>query len=338
MVALRYYEPDGDSVINMLVWPWLRANYGEDWVGGDYPAGHIFAITVTDSMGSPKGFAQAESQPSGGWGTEGFQTREGDWWPAVPDLVPGDWVHFASDGGYTHTIEIGTISAAVDAAADSVAGPIIAPFGELMPVECHPWGAWEAGIGDAPVKESWAQPDGSVPFSCQWDPALEWDVQPGQRIAVMYIEPDDDRVIHVVEEPAPHLRIEKSADSDAAEGGNLRFDFQFWNEGSAPAEGVVITDLMEGLEYLSDTSGLTPSGTGSGPISWAFGVLDPGKLVGFSLFADVTAHVSETITNRSLAPRGQGCLDRPASARPGRGFHHQRVQRRQHSQRRGCSA
>ncbi len=296
-VALRYYETDGDSVINMLVWPAMRVNYAEDWVGGDYPAGHTIAITVTDSLDGEKATASVASVVSGGWGGEGFGTQEGDWSPTGPDLVPGDLVFFAADDGYTKTMEVGTLSASVDAAADSVGGQVFAPFGVSLQVECHPWGAWEAGIGDAPVKQSWAEPDGSVPFSCQWDPATEWDVQPGQRIAVMYIEPDGDQVIDVVEEPAPHVRIEKSAASAPAEGGNLRFDIQLWNEGGAPADAVIVTDLMEGLEYLSDTSGLTPSGTGSGPISWMFGTLNPGIPVEFSLFANVTASVSETITN-----------------------------------------
>ena len=37
-VALRYREPDGDSIINVLRDPWMRVNYGHDWAGGDYPA------------------------------------------------------------------------------------------------------------------------------------------------------------------------------------------------------------------------------------------------------------------------------------------------------------
>ena len=79
---------------------------------------------------------------------------------------------------------------------DVISGPIFVPsVGVTVSVECHPWGAWAAGLGDAPIKTTAAAPDGSVPFSCQWDPLTEWDVQPGQQIGVMYVEPDSDRVI-----------------------------------------------------------------------------------------------------------------------------------------------
>ena len=39
---------------------------------------------------------------------------------------------------------------------------------------------WNAGMGDVPVKESEAMPDGSVPFACSW--AGEWDIVPGQNV------------------------------------------------------------------------------------------------------------------------------------------------------------
>lgn len=296
-VALLYFEPDGDAVSTFATWPWMRVNLGHDWVGGDYPAGHTLAITVTDSGDTPKGTAVVGSEFSAGWtGPEGFVAQEGDWSPTTPDLQPGDVVFISADNGYTRTITAGTISATVDAAGDEITGQIWAPFEVPLPVECQPWGAWEAGI-DAPVKESWAQPDGTIPFECSWDPATEWDVQPGQEIAVMYLEPDHDRVIDVFAEPAPHLRIEKRGFGALAEGGNAHFEIELWNEGNAAAEDVVVTDVMEGLSYLYDTSGYPRAGAGSGPISWEAGTLDPGQSTRFALFAEVAQVASQTVTN-----------------------------------------
>jgi hypothetical protein len=108
-VAVRYYEPDGDTVINMFQAPWMRVNYGHDWVGGTYPAGHTFWITVTDDVGTPKGYAQLDSTPGGGWGGDGFETRDEDWLGARPDIQPYDLVYFRSDDGYYHVIEVGEI-------------------------------------------------------------------------------------------------------------------------------------------------------------------------------------------------------------------------------------
>jgi uncharacterized repeat protein (TIGR01451 family) len=298
-VALSYYEPDGDRVINILHWPWARVNYAHDWVGVNYAAGHTFVITVTDSLGAVRATALAESHYGAGWGEDGFDSSWEQWSPNQPDIQPFDVVYFAADDGYTKTLEVGEIGGILDVASDTVSGPIFASIaGVTLPVECHPWGAWNVGLHDVPVRNSWADPDGSVPYSCSWDPSTEWDVQPGQDIGVMYLEPDDDRIINVFREPAPYLRIEKWADAQAGEGGNFVFHINFRNEGDGLAENVVITDIMEGgLSYLSDNSGLGHSGSGGGPIVWDVGALDPGQGVQFELFVEVTGVASDIFTN-----------------------------------------
>ena len=267
-VAVRYFEPDGDSVINMLVWPWVRVNYGHDGVGADYAPDHTFSITVTDSGGALKALAATSSQSGQGWGGRGgFDTEEWQWQPEQPDIAPGDLVYVTADDGYRNTIEVGTINGALDVDTDTISGQVFAPgFAVSLTVECHPWGAWNAGIGDAPVKTTWAEPDGSVPYSCQWNPATEWDVQPGQQLAVLYQEPDQDIVIDVFSEPAASLQIEKWANGEPAAGGNFLYHLNYENNGDAPAENVVITDTMlGGLSYLADTSGLAHTGSGAGP-------------------------------------------------------------------------
>jgi len=298
MVAVRYYEPDGDQVITIAEWPWMRINLNTNQVGGNYHAGQDLTITVTDSVDTVKAAATLTSDWSLGWGGgEGFETQPWNWWPLMPEIIPGNRVQIAADNSYTHTLEAGIIEATVDASMDMVTGTIIVPpsFTEPLKVECHPWGAWESGIGDAPIKQSEAEPDGSSYFSCDWGGAGEWDILPGQEIAVMYIEPDGDRVIDVFEEPAPYLRVEKQGFDELTQDGNARYRIKVWNDGSAPAENVILTDAMDGLEYLEDTSGLPHTGTGSGPITWDLGTLEAGYTIQFDYFAQVTD--SEIVTN-----------------------------------------
>ena len=80
-----------------------------EWVGADYPAGHMFDITLKDSDGATKATATAESVPGGGWEGDGFHTDQDDWTPMDFDIVPGDVVHFVSDDGYEKEVKVGQI-------------------------------------------------------------------------------------------------------------------------------------------------------------------------------------------------------------------------------------
>ncbi|NOX60689.1 MAG: hypothetical protein GXP42_01875 [Chloroflexi bacterium] len=190
-VGIQYITQDGDQVINALAAPWVRVQYGHDWVGADYEAGHTFWITVTDSADNVKATAQVDTQPRGGWQGDGFQTEPQHWTPENPDIQAGDWVYFRADDGYTNTVRVGDIGGVVDTETDSVSGAIQAPwFAGALDVECHPWGGWQAGWDQAPVVNSTAAADGSSSYMCQWDPQTEWDVQINQDIAVFYYIPN----------------------------------------------------------------------------------------------------------------------------------------------------
>ncbi|MEJ2736679.1 MAG: PKD domain-containing protein [Anaerolineae bacterium] len=284
-VALRYYETDGDSVINILVWPSTRVNYAQDWVGVDYLAGHTFVVTVTNSTESfVKGVAEFETTSGGGWSGPGYETSDEDWISLRPDIDTYDWVHFASDDGYRHSVQVGAISASVSAPLDEASGYLY--VGELA-VECQPWG----GPEDAPTKETTAPTDLSAPFACEWDPATEWDVLPGQDVAVMYIEPDDgDRIINVLHDAAPDLQVEKWVEGS----GEVQYDgLSVWgirirNEGDGPAPTVVLTDILPlNTAYLLDSSGLAPDDNGD-HVVWTFDAepLQPGDLIQFLLVLD----------------------------------------------------
>jgi len=299
-VAVFYFEPDDDMVSNFSIWPWVRVNYAHDWIGADYPAGHTFWYTVTESDGATvKGAGNAQTESRGGWNGDGFDSEF--WEGEPPDIMAGDWVYFESEDGYTNKLKVGEVNGNLDVDNDSLTGTISAPFAYSLTVECHPWGAWEAGLGDVQVKNSWAEPDGSVPYSCQWNPFTEWDIQPGQDIAAMYIEPDDDLVINVFQEPAPDLGVWKwPVGGLGRPGGILVYGIQYANEGNAAGENALIVDtLPEWTSYAEDTSGL-PVATGAGNvITWDLGTVPPGEYINFIVTLDIALG----------APEGEGSID-----------------------------
>lgn len=302
-VMLLYVEPDGDRVYANPPWPWRRVNIAEDWVGAALAAGHTEQVSVLDSGLALKASANMSAGFSTDWGGEGYDTRPSDWVPDLPDIVPGDVIVFDT-GAFTSEVKVGMITGTVDAETDKVSGSILVP-GEVgyFPIECHPWGAWEAGIGDAPVVSSTAGADGSPGYTCSWDPATEYDVQPGQRIAVMYIEPDADRVIDVFSEPAAYLRLRAESASVPAPGGNVRLHLEVGNYGDADAESVTLEaqqDPAAGLLYLRDTSSL-PLIIEPGKVTWDVGTLTPGTTTSFDVFFETNVASGTVLTSTVIA-------------------------------------
>ncbi len=274
----------------------LNVQYGHDWIEGNYEPGHTVWITVTNPAGDiVKGAAELQTGPIPWWGGQsGFSTNwEG--WDLQPDIQPDDWVYGRVDNGQTTQLQIGTITGTVDVDADSIMGRIYAPwFTETLYVNCQDW----AGVG-APGKDSSAGPDGDPPYFCQWDPGSEWDVQPGQDIGVWYVGPDQNQVGDIFREPMPSIGVSKWTNDNPAEGGNLGFQINYWNNGDY-AENVIISDtLLSGMTYLTDTSGLPHTGSGApgDPLVWELGVVPGNVNRGFNLFVQVTAAVSEVVTN-----------------------------------------
>jgi uncharacterized repeat protein (TIGR01451 family) len=276
--------------------PWMRVNYAHEWVGGNYPAGHTFTITVKDSSDAVKATAVVNSTTGGGWGDDGFDTQPEDWSPVHPDIVSGDTVLFESDDAYSNSVKVGEIGGTIDLAGNKVGGTINVPwFSATLPVECHPWGA----PGGVDVKNSTAEPDGTVPYECSWNPITEWDIQPGQDIAVMYVEPDGDRVINVFQEPAPNLYVNKWAEGNgqSAPGQPVVFHLEYGNYGDAVASTITLSDtLPANTTYSSDSSGVTPVIAGN-EVVWAFDPLDPGENKEFYLVLDNSASPGDILLN-----------------------------------------
>jgi uncharacterized repeat protein (TIGR01451 family) len=184
----------------------------------------------------------------------------------------------------------------VDVDTDSISGTVAAPWlgTDEVDVECRSWGAPEG----ADNKHDTVIPNGVDPYFCEWNPDTEWDVQPGQEIAVSYRDEDGHWIYGVYHAPAPHLRIEKWLEGGGSpgEGGNASFYVQYMNQGDSIAEDVAISDSMVGMTYISDTSGVTPSGSG-GNVSWSLGTVEPGDWISFYVFAEVSANAGAEISN-----------------------------------------
>ena len=118
-----------------------------------------------------------------------------------------DYAHGWVEGNYEagHTVwitvtdSIGQITGNVDVEANTITGTVSADWllPGLVDVECQTWGA----PGWAPNKQTTVIPDGSDIYTCAWNPDTEWDVQPGQDIAVIHREPDGHRIYGVFQAP-----------------------------------------------------------------------------------------------------------------------------------------
>ena len=277
-VLVSYAEPDGDRVFNRIGLS-LFVNYRDDLVAG-YSSDTDVSVSTEDSGASVK--ATADLIP--GWGNW-YQTLSSSWLPSMPDIVPGDAVRLSTTNHNLDIDSVGLIAATLDVENDSIAGTITVslPSPTDLPVECQ---SWAEGI-DAPSKLSSARSDGSVPFSCQWNASSEWDIVPGQDLAVIYTDPAGGEVANVFSDPIAHLVISKNADGQAAAGENFRFRISFANLGDAAAQDVTVTDtLPKDFAYLSDTSGLPVTLNGSG-VAWDAGTVEPESTITFDMFATV---------------------------------------------------
>jgi len=295
-IGVSYYEPQGHQVFGVFSTPWMRVNYAHDWVGGNYPLGHTFFITVTESDGiTVKGIAEVETAPDRGWGGPGFETQDEDWLGARPDIVPGDLVRFHTDG-YDHTVQVGDIQGTVSVVNDNVSGPIYADWFavDLLDVRCEVW----VGPDGPDGRDDTAGPDGDPPYDCDWNGA--WDILPGQDIAVMYTEPDDgDRVINVFREPAPDLSVGKGPEghNEFEPGGQAVFWMYYRNEGDAVADPALLVDtLPPGAAYVADSSGLPPI-LDPGTVSWEIGPVASGEEVQFQLVIELPPDPPPELTN-----------------------------------------
>ncbi len=268
----------------------LQVNYAQDWIEGDYEAGHTLALTVTDSLGAIKATATLTTGVIPWWNDRtGFSTNlDQQWFPERPDIAPGDWVYGMIDGIHASSVKVGALDGVVDTDHDLVTVTLQADWhDQVLGATCN--------VENGPNESFSLDPDGGS-YVCDFG-LMGWDLLPGQNVWLWYTEPDWDQVANVVADPAPRLRINTWGDAYPAAGGNFMFHVSYRNEGDGVAEATVISATLEGATYITDTSGLSHSGGGSGPIVWDVGDLAPGDWVEFYLFVQVTADVGETVGN-----------------------------------------
>ena len=272
----------------------ITVDYEHDWVNGNYEPGHTVWLTLTESnTATVKATAVLTTGPVPEWGGQsGFNTQWDDWTPNSPDIVPGDWVFgLVNSASHTTTVRVGTINAEVDVDADTVSGTLDAPWlGAPVLVRCE----IHEENGPDGIEVQNVDPDGGS-FFCDFGGS--YDIVPGTNVAVNYTEPDGDRVQTHPPNPAPQISINKWANGIPGEGGNLGFQVQYWNDGGLAAEDVIITDTLQGMTYITDTSGVPHSGFGSGPIGWNLGTLPPNSSGQFEVFVQVTASAGNRVTN-----------------------------------------
>ncbi|HDQ70881.1 MAG TPA: DUF11 domain-containing protein, partial [Chloroflexi bacterium] len=283
-IGVSYQEPDGHGVYDVFSAPvWdliLNINYSQDWISGNYEPGHTVWITVTDSGGTEKATAEMFTGEVPWWGGRtGFSTNDGDpWQPERPDIQPGDFVHGAVSTGYTATVQLADITGEVDVEANSITGVIPAPWlpQVALEVECHAWGSPEW----APNKYTTVIPNGSDTYTCTWEPETEWDIQPGQDIAVSYREPDKHRVYGVFRAPNYDLIFDINyGGSRNGIAGRYDLGHTIWltvtdSLGNVKGSTVVQTEYMEPWNDTGFHWG--PEDFNILPYDWIYGTTDSG--------------------------------------------------------------
>jgi len=196
-IGVLYRDPARHQIFNVFRTAdyrlLLTVNYEADRIEGPYEPGYTIWLTVTNAAGVTKATIELTTDD------QGFSTDRGAWQPARPDIQPGDWVYGAVDNGVTAAMRVGEITGALDVATDQVTGTVRASW--LLPgtveVECF---AWDAPDWIVHKKDS-VTPDGSDPYTCAWDPDTEWNIRPGQNVAVAYYTPGGGRIVRLFSEP-----------------------------------------------------------------------------------------------------------------------------------------
>ncbi len=272
----------------------LHVNMSWNEVAFDYPPGHEAQITLLSATRDPLADATVYSSMWGGvYGNSGFRTNPYSWSGyEVPDLQPGQYVAAQVIGGGSAEVRLGAINAVLDVEQDRLTGTVDAPW--LLPnpvlVECKAFDQ---------ATESWASrwtsvlPDNTTTFVCDWSGEL--DLSPFDTAIVTYFTPEDHAISVMVEVPTPYITIFKWLKSPVGQTSNAIYEIYYANRGTAPAEQVRITDIMTGLVYLSDTAPVAH--TGSGPVVWDLGTLQPGESGSFTVFAQVAVGPGQPVTN-----------------------------------------
>ena len=175
-IAVRYAEPDGDSVINIFSGPYARANIAWDAVDGWFGPVVNVQFTVADGSGNPKGSGAGTAKPDGWMDGIGCNC----------DIAPGDHVHVTSGAGFDAELIAIDITGQVDLANDRVTGQMsggVFPAHGYMDIKSEARGTgWRAEFDT----------DNNGSFDVNL--AGQFDIQPGDQVHVWYVAPDGNQL------------------------------------------------------------------------------------------------------------------------------------------------
>jgi hypothetical protein len=246
-----YEAPGGNRVHAWVDWPQIFARYHQDGGNDVFGSGAIPGNDILITITHPIDGIIATGSTSGG---------ECDWCGSTE---------------YQHDFPNGMLTAGVIVTVDF--GDGIVESVEVVAITGEPDPDTDMLTGTAPP-ESQLNVSVNRDDASQWIDNVQvnasgiytldlatvgWDIQPGDQFNVYFPAPRGHFVESVFWVPAPRLRVEKWLDGGhPGEGGNAVFYVQYRNEGDGAAEDVVITDTLQGMTYLDDTSGITPAGGG----------------------------------------------------------------------------
>lgn len=280
----------------------VHVDYAHEIMTIEYDMGYMVVLTVTDGTGVMKAIATSETVTDGaGPGIDGVLLRDSDWYPAVPDIAPYDWISARVVAtGDVSNLQIGEFMGQLDHLNDSITVTVLAPWlppTVTVPVDCHPWGA----PGGAPGYNFPLFPDGSDSHTCVWDPILEWDILPGQEVGLEYRLPNGSSVLTAYHEPAPAVQIWQNNPGIPAEGGNYRIALEYANVGDAQAENVAVISNMSGgnLLFITDTAPFIHTEISPDVHQWQIGTLMPGEFGRFYVYVQVTGSQGQQAMNEA---------------------------------------
>lgn len=282
---LRYFWDDTIS---------LHVNLAANEVAFDYAPHRQAHVIVKDADNVLVSEAFIVSQFWGGVsGLSGFRSDPYSWSGGVPpDLLPYQTLAVNVDDGNTAQVRLGELNLTLNVANDTVNGMVRAPWigAQPVPIFCHLF----TQVGEL-LKTTTVVPDGQHTFSCSW--SGEYDITPFDGVFVEYLTPEGHYVGDYVTAPRPAVRVMKYAEGFPSPGGNFIYHIEYENYGNAPAEDVVLTDIMAGQLYLGSTAPVIPTGSYQGPIEWRLGTLPAGAKGHFLVFTRVLAPVGELLSN-----------------------------------------
>lgn len=171
--VLRYFEPDGDSVINTFEAPYARVSLTGDFVSGWFGSNAEVSFTVN---GGAKGGGSGTARPDGWLDGIGCDC----------DMIPGDTVVITSDAGFSETVTLIDIAGSADLAEDTLAGQVTGgthPAQGLAEIRNE-----QTGEG---IQESFQT---NTTGAYALDVSGSWDLQPGDRVEVWYVDLNGNQV------------------------------------------------------------------------------------------------------------------------------------------------